>query len=61
MPSLPLLCGGEHRPELLHRERERADACVFGSWEVVERVEVHVEGVRHLAHGRPLGVGVDAG
>ena len=32
-----------------------------GAGEVVERVEVRVEGVRHLAHGRPLGVGVDAG
>lgn len=34
---------------------------VAGAGEVVERVEVRVEGVRHLAHGRPLGVGVDAG
>lgn len=54
------LCGGEHGPEMPHREGGAAGAsarCGSGAREVVGRVEVRVERAGHPVHGCRLAFG----
>lgn len=55
--GLPPLCLGEHRAQLLDRERHRERRLLEPLGE--HAVEVHVERLADLADGGALGVGVD--